>query len=205
MTDIMTEMREICSLDDDAFAARRKELRGGLMQRVRTRDTLPDGHVLLFDATPQNRQSLEEFVAFEQQCCASLAFSLRDTSAGLQLEIRGVPGTSAGFTGPAATQDPQMNAAVGGDRDRESPARLQWRRFARAGGLGGLLSVAVCCGLPIGVALIAGVGVAAPLGFLENPWIIGGSGVGFTTLLVLWERHSKSTRTAGAASPECGC
>ena len=47
----MTDIRAICNLNDEEFAARRKELREGLMPLVLSRENLSDGLELFFDAS----------------------------------------------------------------------------------------------------------------------------------------------------------
>ena len=86
----MTDIRAICSLSDEELAARRKELQEGLLSVVRGREELSEGLALLFDATPERREELESFVAFERECCSDVDWSVRDVDGALRLEIRGI-------------------------------------------------------------------------------------------------------------------
>jgi len=86
----MDDAREICSLSDDALEARKQQLRDELVPHVRSRAALTDGMRLTFDATPERRRQLDDFVAFERGCCAGLRFALREQGGVIQLEIRGL-------------------------------------------------------------------------------------------------------------------
>jgi hypothetical protein len=105
----MTDVRTICRLSDEDFEARRAQLRKSLFPRVRAREELPDGLVLLFEATPELRGELDDFVAFERECCPGLELSLADDSGTLRLEIRGIDPLAGDFAG------------VGPARGTESP------------------------------------------------------------------------------------
>jgi len=71
----MTDVREICNLSDEDLEARRAELAGGLIPKARARKNLSDGVVFSFDATPELRDELNAFVAFEGECCPTLDVS----------------------------------------------------------------------------------------------------------------------------------
>ena len=86
----MTDIRAICDLSDEDLEARRAQLREDLVPQVRGREELSDGLALFFDATPEMREELDAFIAFESECCPELGFSLRDASGALRLEIRGL-------------------------------------------------------------------------------------------------------------------
>lgn len=199
----MSDIREICTLNDEEFAARTKELRAGLMQKVRSRELLSDGFALVFDATSQIHRELEEFVTFERRCCGSLEFSIREAQDALHLEIRGLDPASGPYSSLGASGGSQTNPVVADvfeDEDRGGPG---WKRIARSLGLGGVVSLAVCCGLPIGVALIVGAAAAAPLAVLDDPWTIAAVGLGFTAFLI--QRDRRRTAAGAGAAPECGC
>ena len=123
----MTDIRAICNLTDEQFAARQKELRAGLFAQARRREELSDGLALYFDASREMRWELEALVAFERKCCPSLDFLVSDSSEALRLEIRGIdPNTS--FTAVDEKAAPAL------------PKRLAWPRLLRSIGLGGGLS-----------------------------------------------------------------
>jgi len=197
----MSDIREICNLSDEEFATRSLELRNGLMQKVRTRKELADGFALSFDATTALREELEELVAFESRCCASLEWSVRHDRDTLQLEIRGLDPSSDLFASLAAMGE----SGPANARERKPSAGPGLRGLLRSLGLGGVLSITLCCVLPFGVAMVAGVGIAAPLGVLDNPWVIAGVGLGFAAILTLRERRRAAVRAAATDSAGCGC
>ena len=91
----MTDIRAICNVTEDQYAARQKELRAGLLSQVRRREELPHGLALYFDVSPEMREELDALVAFESKCCPSLSFAVSNSSTALRLEIGGIdPDTS---------------------------------------------------------------------------------------------------------------
>lgn len=191
----MTEISEVCNLSARDREIRRKELRDGLVSKAHGKEAMPDGLALFFDATAEMRSELDAFVAFENQCCPGLGFSVRDAPGGLRLEITGVdPGagffTSIGIDGVAeATRTEQP----------ESPG---WLRLVRPAGLGAIGAVVLFCGVPIGLVAVLGAQFAAPLGVLDNPWIIGAGALVFAGFLWRWERRREAAR---ASAGNYGC
>ncbi len=194
----MTDMRAICNLSDEQFAAREKELRGGLFAQAHGREELSNGLALCFDASPEVREELEALVTFERECCPSLSFSVLDAAGALRLEIRGI---DADAIDPNAC----VFTAVGEVAEREMSARSAWLRLLRSVGLGGALSFFLFCIMPIGIATVAGAQLAASLGVLDNPWAIGIGGLVFAALLWLWERRRATAHKAPAPTGGCGC
>jgi hypothetical protein len=96
-------------------------------------------------------------------------WSVRDDHDTLQLEIRGLDPTSDLFASLDAKQASTPDRRLANVAERKSPAGPGWRGLLRSLGLGSVLSLTVCCVLPIGVAMVAGAGIAAPLGVLDNP------------------------------------
>lgn len=123
----MSDMREICDLSDEEFAARNKELREGLMLKVKTRERLRDGVALLFEDSAQNRVELDEFVAFESKCCGSIQWSVREAAAGLKLEIHGVPPESEIFADLEATPRTESNPDKVSNPVQALPAGPGWK------------------------------------------------------------------------------
>lgn len=196
----MTDIREICNLSDEQVAARRKELREGLMPLARGREHLADGLALLFDSSSEMREELEAFVAFERKCCPGLGFSVHDVPGSLRLEIHGIDPDASAFAGVAG-----VGAGRSVDTRQEKPERTGLLRVLRLVGLGGAASLVVCCVVPIGVAALVGAKLAAPLGVLDNPWVISLGTIAFASLLWLRERHRNSASKATAMAGGCGC
>jgi hypothetical protein len=106
----MSDIREICNLSDEEFHARRRQLRAELLPHVRRRSALPNGVALAFEATPDRRRALEDFVAFERGCCPGLRFALREGDGALHLEIHGLDPDANVFT---AAESPPTPASSG--------------------------------------------------------------------------------------------
>lgn len=188
----MTDIRAICTLSDKEFAARRKELREGLLPQARGREELSDGLALFFDASPELREELEAFMAFERECCPGLGFSVRDASGALRLEIRGIDPRASIFAG------------VGEVAEHHKPERAGWMRLLRSAGLGAAGAFVLFCVVPMAIAAVVGVQLAASLGALDDPWAVGAGGVVFAALLWLWERRRAAARKASASTGGCG-
>lgn len=65
----------------------------------------------------------------------------------------------------------------------------------------------LCCVLPVALVSFAGIGVAAPLMKLDDPWIIAGGAIAFSALMTLYERRRarRVIRSTGAESLRCDC
>ena len=62
------------------------------------------------------------------------------------------------------------------------------------------------CVVPIGLVAILGAKFAAPLGALDNPWVIGAGALVFAALLWRWERRREAVRAEQRTSAGgCGC
>ena len=189
----MTDIRAICNLSDEDLEARRAQLREGLFPQARGREELPDGLVLLFDETPEMRDELDAFVAFERECCPGLDFSVRDASGALRLEIRGIDPRASVFAG--------IGAAGGSEKLK----RRGWARLLRSAGLGGIGAFVLFCLVPIGLVSVLGAQLAAPLGALDNPWVLGAGALVFARFLWRWERRREAARAQRASAEGCGC
>lgn len=187
----MSDIREVCNLSDEEFEARRQELREELVPHVRSRAALPDGAVLAFDATPERRRALEDFVAFERRCCAGLRFALREERGAIQLEIRGVDPESSGFLEGAPEERPVSGGASA------------LARVARAGGLGAVGAFVLFCGLPIAAVALAGAELAAPLGILDHPVVLSLGTLLFAGGVWRWERRRAKADAAGGGGGGC--
>jgi hypothetical protein len=185
----MTEINEICSLSPEDLEARRKELRTGLVPMARGKEKLPDGIALFFDSTAEMRRELDAFVAFENQCCPGVGFSVQEVPGALRLEITtGSSGASLfanlGIDGVPSWVGPDQAGARG------------WLRLVRSAGLGAIGAFVLFCLVPIGLVAVLGAQLAAPFGALDNPWIIGSGALIFGGLLWRWERRREAARAS---------
>lgn len=194
----MTDIRNICQLSDEDLEARRVDLGRRLAPKLRGRRNQSDGVTLSFDATPEMREELDAFVAFESECCPSLNLSLSEATGELQLEMRGIDPSAELFAdeGLAAASD-------AADLDTEGSSR--WRPVLDSIGLGALGALALCCVLPMALVAAFGTAVAVPFSMLDNPWLISANAFLFAAGIWLWQRRRKDARTATASGRGCGC
>ena len=192
----MTDTREICNLSDQELKARRAELSGGLGSKVRDRRNLYDGVALFFDATPEIREALNAFVAFEGECCPTLSLSISEASGLLQLEIRGIE--------PASSLFEDIGAGIGLAANSASGSSRRWRRILSSAGLGTLGAVIVCCVLPFAMVSVLGIAAVAPFTNLDNPWSISASALLFAGGIWVWRRRRDDAQAA-ASIGGCGC
>ena len=189
----MTDIRTICSLSDEEREARRARLSENLIPKARDSEELSDGLAISFDASPEMREELDALVAFEAECCPGLDFSVRDVPGALRLEIRGIDPRSSVFSGIAPA------------RGSFPPEARGWRRLLRSAGLGASGAFFLFCVVPIGLVAVLGAQLAAPLGALDNPWVVAAGTAVFAGLLWRWERRRESARGERASAGGSGC
>ena len=81
----------VCSLPDNELKDRVARIRSELLPHVTGRRPLADGVAFDFAHTAAMEEALEDFVAFERECCSGLAWSLHRPSARvLRLRVRGL-------------------------------------------------------------------------------------------------------------------
>jgi len=66
-----------CTLSDEAYRARRREVRDLMRASARAVREEPDGFALRFDRDVETVRMLGELIAFESGCCGFLRFDLR--------------------------------------------------------------------------------------------------------------------------------
>ncbi len=154
----------VCSLPPDELRERVAHLRTELLPLVRRRQQLPDGIAWDFDPGVAMRARLDAFVTFERQCCGSVTFDITEPpeSALLRLTVRGPDAAAFAALGGAASDPPRPATPAGGVA-----------LAAKAGTIGVVASLLLCCGLPLAVASVLGVAVAAPLARFDDPILIG--------------------------------
>lgn len=184
-------MSEICSLTDEELEARRRLLREQWVPHIRKRTALSDGVAFTFEATPERRRDLEDFVASERGCCPGLRFSQQEGAGTLRLEIHGL--------------DPEVRLfSEGGKGEGHAAAGSSVVvRVMRAGGLGAVGAFALFCGVPIAVAAVAGARFAAPLGALEHPLALGLGTLLLSAGVWIWEQRRARKRPGTARARAC--
>src|SRR5262245_58364382 len=85
----MTE-QSVCNLPAAERAERAAMIRAEILPRVRARRELFDGIAWDFESTPELVQRLEDWIALERECCASLDWRLESGDPNrLVLLVRG--------------------------------------------------------------------------------------------------------------------
>jgi hypothetical protein len=121
-------MSQTCHLTDEELDAWRRMLRKQWVPHIRSRAALPDGVAFTFDATPERRRALEDFVAFERGCCPGLRFSQHEQAGALRLEIHGVDPQAKLFTEGGGEGGPLQAGASLATR----VVRVGWVRSGRS-------------------------------------------------------------------------
>jgi hypothetical protein len=143
-----------CTLSEEQQAERRKELRSGIMQRVRRVRELSDGYEFGLDANGANEACVDDFVAFESECCGFASYRVRRDEAlsAIWLSVRGPGGTKA-FVRQLAPESITIEpASTGGSKEK---------RLLRGGiaGLGTALIAIVCCTTPLLAIALGSIGL----------------------------------------------
>jgi hypothetical protein len=125
-------------------------------------------------------EKLDRLVALERECCSSIVFAHGPSANGgrRRFEVRGV--------------DPEALLSTLHVDASEPPRRLGGR-IAKAAGTGTLLSLFVCCVLPIAAAAVLGAAVAAPFASLDNPWTIAAAAVLFGGAAFAWQGRRRAS------------
>jgi hypothetical protein len=92
---IMPDLPIACTLGPAALRARREGMLSELVQRAESREEIPNGYRLRFQATEGTLPTIARTVDAERQCCRFLRFSVSVEPDGgpIVLEWTGPPGT----------------------------------------------------------------------------------------------------------------
>ena len=193
----------ICTLGEDGLAGRLAWIQRELAPHAIRRTRLEDGFAWEFETSPSLVARLDELVALESACCAAmhLSHAPSHTPGRRRLEVHGVDPDAAVLA--TLFGDPAQREGL-----PPAPAGTAWaRRAARAGLLGTLASLAVCCLLPFGVAALLGAAAAAPLAALDRPWVIAAAALAFGFAAYRWPapRRRETAAPGAEAGGGCGC
>jgi hypothetical protein len=151
-----TEPEVACTLPEERQAERRKEIRAGIMQRIRRVRELPDGYAFGFDLVASDEAEVRDFVAFERECCGFARYDVErdEADSALWLSVRG-PGGTKECVKQLVPDSVQVERAAG-EHGRE-------KRLLRAGfaGIGAALVAIVCCATPMLAIALGAVGLGA--------------------------------------------
>lgn len=84
-----------CTLGPAAFRAQRADTIAGLLERAASRETLPDGLRIRFEARSETLADVARTIELERQCCRFLTFQVTvlAADAGIVVDVTGPPGT----------------------------------------------------------------------------------------------------------------
>ena len=182
----------VCTLSAGGLGERLAWIRSEIMPHAVASERSPDGIAWELEDAPGLAAKLDRLVALERECCSGIVFEHRTspTVGRRLLEVRGIDPRAAVF----ATLQP----------DASDPRRLGGQ-LAKAAGIGTLLSLLVCCALPIAAAALLGATAAAPFASLDDPWMIAGAAVLFGGTAFAWQvRRRASASAPDRAGAPCG-
>lgn len=176
---------DVCNLPPETFPDRLAMIRRDILPLATRREDLANGVALEFDYTNATEKTLEDFIAFERECCSGLTWDLSRTDARiLRLSIQGLSPTSEFFQ-------------IVKDDSPAAPPGIA-KRVAQSLGLGAGAAFFLCCIAPLGLAAIAGASIAAPFATLDNPLAIAFGSLALAVPAWLWlNRRAKKSA--------CGC
>ncbi len=177
-----------CTLGEADQGRRKAELENGLADLIREARRLPDGYALRFAADPAARRAVDEFVAFERQCCSFMTYSVKEEGGSVWLTMNGPEGT-------AEFVESWLPRTAAAPRGGAGPP------FVRLGLIGTATALAafVCCGTPILGAALAAVGLGAWSAAVAAGVDIGASALLIASLCALAAAWWRRART----SPSC--
>lgn len=192
-----------CTLTEREQQARSKFIREKIATHLVRVEDLPDGHLLRFEPRPGMRDTIDEFIALESQCCAFLRFALTEGEREHEwkLAMTGPEGSKAIVNGMIGQLERGHDAARAG-RFRRLAAGLGVPAAALAG------AVMVCCALPALLLFAGAAGAGSVLAAAEGTpawWaavaiVAAASAMGWRA----WRRRVAPT-AARSTSPDCGC
>jgi hypothetical protein len=188
---------EGCTLSAGRLHERLAWIRREILPHAVASETLADGIAWEFADAPGLAAKLDQLVALERECCSGIVFQQEHSLAAgrRRLEMRGIDPRVAGFVIPTLEVGVSAQRSLGG-------------RLAKAAGFGTLLSLLVCCVLPIVAAALVGASAAAPFASLDDPWMIGGAMVLSGGAAFAWQSRRRASapvrdRTDVACGPDC--
>jgi hypothetical protein len=206
----------VCTLDGEAMSERLAWVRSEIFPHAIAGERLDDGVAWELDDAPGLAAKLDRLVALERECCSGIDFEhLPSQEPGQRrLEIHGVDPDAAVFASlNLAGIGSGKNSVERGEKlpapaENSAETTRLASRLAKAAGAGTLLSLFVCCVLPIAAVAVLGAAVAAPFASLDDPWIIGGAALASGALAFAWQSRKRTATPAtraGAAScgPDC--
>jgi hypothetical protein len=178
----------VCTLPPDGREQRLAWIRSEILPHAVDGERIEDGLAWEFDDAPGLAARLDRLVALERECCSGIVFEHQpsQTAGRRRLEVRGI--------------DPQAPIFANLQLEPAAPGRAG-PRLAKAAGLGTLVSLFVCCVLPIAAAGVLGAAAAAPFASLDDPWIIAAAAL--LTGAVAFARQNRR-RAAPAAKEAAG-
>ena len=186
------EIRDVaCSLSEERQAERRKELRSGIMSRVRRVCELPDGYAFGLGLSESNEAEARAFVAFESVCCGFANYQVQrdEAQSTLWLSVRG-PGGTKDFVKQLAPE------AIAVEPWEEAAEGQQSLLRAGLAGAGAALLALICCATPILGTALGALGLAASVAAVGF-WLDAIAGLVLLASLVaigaaLWRRRRHS-------------
>ena len=146
------------------------------------------GYRLYFAADPVMRRTLEELVAFEAGCCASLSFALAESNGQLSLAITGPAGVKEILDEVLQLPKP-ASCNRGATSERDVPLS-KWRRWGKSGTVVGIASLVVC-ELPLLLLALGLGGAAVSVDAMGEIWEVAAiAAVSLPLLLWVWRRRS---------------
>lgn len=189
-SDSARDPAEICTLPPRDLEKRldwvRKEILPHSLSSVRS----PNRIVWTLRDTPDLVAKLDELILLEGQCCPGIVFehTASEVIGQRRFEVRGVD------------PDSRVFKILGS----EAQPRPPWiRRAARSLAAGTVLSLLICCLLPIAAAAILGAAVANRLAGMDQPWII--VSVGLLSALAVYAAQRRPTASQCATSECSSC
>lgn len=164
-----------CSLTSDEFRQRRSMARKALLPHLVEARRLECGLRLVFPESDALRSKVEEFIALERQCCATLTFAASPPEEGLIVTIQGPPEAAATIELFANAISDSLKKSMQNDVNW-STRDPKLRRTGIAGIALGILAL-IACELPIILTLIGLGSLGAAVSTLKPPLYIESAGV----------------------------
>lgn len=170
-----------CTLPAQELPEHLAFIRREVLDKATRVEELPEGYRLYFAADPALRQRLQELIAIEAGCCASLRFVLAESDGKLALEIGGAVGIKQAL----------HEILPLGERVRQS----RWKRWGKSVAAVAAVAVVslVVCELPLLLLLLGLGGAAVSVDAIGEIWTVA-LVVGLSLPLLYWIWRRRGSR-----------
>ena len=189
MTELKVSQELIaCTLPEEKLPGHLDFIRREVLDKAIRVEESTEGYALYFSNEPAMRRTLEELIAFEADCCASLSLELAEVDGRLSLQISGPAGTKE-VLDEALSLEERVGCSCCG-MSKQNVQFSRWKRWGKSGAVVAVASIVVC-ELPLLLLALGLGGAAMSVDALGEIWEIAAvAAVSVPLLYWVWRRRT---------------